>query len=139
MRFNLENFFNVDNATENTDSDYLETEHSEHTEGDHSDHTETDHTETEHSEGDHSDHTETEHSEGNHTESNHPEGDHHDSDKEHINKLDNYILSEGKSVRFKRRENFFHNKKMMIWFAFLAIVIIFLIFGRSDNVIVVKS
>lgn len=65
------------------------------------------------------------------------------SDNEDIH-IENSSPTEGiskpnKEITFKKKENFFHNKNMMIWFIFLAVVIIFLLFGRSDNVVIIKS
>ena len=45
---------------------------------------------------------------------------------------------ESKKIKILKKENFFHNKKVMIWFISLFIIIMFLLFGRRSNIYIVN-
>lgn len=46
---------------------------------------------------------------------------------------------ESKKIKVFKNENFFLDKKVMIWFISLFIIIMFLIFGRRSNIYIVSS
>jgi ascorbate-specific PTS system EIIC-type component UlaA len=46
---------------------------------------------------------------------------------------------ESKKIKVSKKDNFFHDKKVMIWFISLFIIIMFLVFGRRSNIYIVSS
>jgi quinol-cytochrome oxidoreductase complex cytochrome b subunit len=44
-----------------------------------------------------------------------------------------------KKIKVYKKENFFHNKKVIVWFISLFVIIMFLLFGRKSNIYIVSS